>query len=226
MAYRSYRRTYKKKAYRKRGRRSYKRYGKRRSYHKPEVKSYLDAGGGLTPVGMTSIPNAWIESRITDVITNGTGASQRIGNQVFLTEYRAWGTLQGGQTATSVDELYNHVRFMLVQVDSGVNSLVTTNLTATVPLIRGVNDRYIKRVYKDMRKLIQFRATDQDGGGFYPNSVQWSFRYRWKKPLKITWTQIGATPDKQIVFGAISDSNGLPNPGIAQIGAYLKWIDP
>ena len=231
MVYRR-RRRFKRRFRRRFGRRGYKRIKKvirRTVTNMAETKSATYS----LPSTFGSIGTSW--SEIILMPSQGGLSSQIVGRRYEITGFSLFGSVMGGQSNTVADDKYNSLRIVAAVFDGDAAGLATgakwpTMLQGTATPIRVRNPTWpadgstqmIRRKLKD--KYITLTSVGRDSTGYMPAIRPVSFRFRFKKPLIVNYTNESGTlkPDKYLGIGMISDSVAVPAPGF--ITGALTWF--
>ena len=231
MVYRR-RKSFRRKARRRFGRRGYKRIKKvirRTVYNMAETKSAVI--GLNTAFG--SVSSTWSESIL--IPSQGGLSTQIVGRRYELVGFSLYGTVGGGQANTSADDKYNTLRIVAAIFDGDASGLapsakwptMSQGTSTPIRLRNPVNPadgstQMMRRKLKD--KVITLVSPGRDSTGYMPCIKTVGFRFRFKKPLIVNFTNESGTikPDKYVAIGMMSDSNIVPSVGF--ISGALTWF--
>jgi len=210
---------------RKNYKRSYgrKRYARKRStkvatksYVKKVVAENIETKYYESGFGMPSVGTGWtLNSNMVSNISIGTGITNRIGQKIRLTGLAWKGLIVGGQSNSVADESYNQFRVALMRTENTFSASSLSAVTLLMPITK-VNTTDLRSVMLDKIYLLQSPA--KNSTGFMPATKQVS-GYK-KLNIPVTFKSGSVLADSELNFGFISDSSGIPNPGIS--GGWLK----
>lgn len=211
-----------------------RRYRKKRSTKvAPKVKRYVQkaihkdvetkfANLNLT-ANFSSIGSGWTEYEMTN-ISQGTGISSRVGNQIRLRGLFIGGSIVGGQTNLATDDNRDTMRIIIALWDSANAIPLTTNLADMNSLVAKETSAGKGLVKKYVDTIVQLRSPGRDSTGYLP-----ALRY-FKKFVKLHNTLVryagsaSTTANRKLVISMISDSALVSHPGFTQ-GRHTLYFE-
>lgn len=206
------------------GRRSYRRSWTSR-YGTPELKKLYngDFQAGA-PGNWHSVGTTWATASVSQQIINGTICTQRVGSKVAIKKIMIYFPWQGGQNQSLTDDFYNKCRGMLWQATGPTDAPSFLALQDhSTPVMRGLNDQGLKRMIQQKKWLIKAREASSTYG-YLSNTRMIMFKKTFKRPLILWYTGTNGEAKYPLYFSLITDSSGVPNPGIPDALAtdYMK----
>lgn len=171
---------------------------------KMETKNYVD---NSTILGMSSVGNLGVIYDLSALIIQGVGAGQRIGNVIELKEFELFTTLLGGQTGSAFDDPYNVVRYALLHVSD-----INIGVPVFNQYLKGTTTNGLLAVYSPKNVLL--KPSHALTVGYSEATSKVSYRIRFKKGLKLTYSGQNGTANSPLVLWMASDSHTIPHPGL------------
>jgi len=168
-----------------------------------ELKYYQDTLGTMISVGTTVVAKP-----LAQLVANGPGINQRIGNAISATAVDIIGTLIGGQSNLVTDDAFNTVRISLVEGFPGTSPSGWTVSSLLDP-------RYftsMNKVWFD--KIIVLRSPSKDSTGYMPAVKEFKVKIRLPRvPFLYTGNSGASIKNSELYLCMVSDSSLAPNPG-------------
>lgn len=178
---------------------------------------------GALNTGFGAVTTAWSWTRFAPA--QGSASTSRIGRVCYLHGLTIHGTLAGGQSNSTLDDPTNQFRIHVGVWDPDVATPPCGTLGVQDLLIPGVEPRnlnasQLKRTLFDKTYLLQTKG--RDSTGYLPVQRQIKIHLRFKKPIKMSWTDEATSyPNKYVYLQMVSDSIALPSPGF--VSGYYIW---
>lgn len=193
----------------------------------PELKRSWQT---VASMNMGSIANAWVEMDMCGPIAQGTDSVQRVGRKISVSWVKFHGIFAGGAVgAGGFDDYFNSLRFVILVTKHNKTGAVQTPLATA-----GINGSYpmsktyiagLQTVIAD--RMIAFSNNPYGAGLAAPAMREVKIYHKFSPPLVVEYSGVAAgthTNSTQIYISAISDSAGVPNPGMTmghgEIGFY------
>lgn len=169
--------------------------------------------------GFSNIDDTWTED-ILSLVAQGTGANERIGNQIRIKSIEINGVIAQGSGEFLTDDPYNVVRMVMALWSGGTvtSPLQTATWSLDTPLRKLLCPQGMLKKYFDKYIPLQVTSTEKGGGdGYTPQVRRFKYFKYFKKGLLIDFGD-GTTnrPDKRLILSAKSDSTLTTNPGFVQ----------
>lgn len=201
---------------------------RRTVYSMAETKTYW-----YDLTSYSSISTTWRMQTLLPSV--GADFASIIGKKYALVGIRLTGTLAGGQSNTTADDQWNHVRIVACEM-TGTARVIPVNMPTLTWGIRTPirlkspvspadgTTAYIKRKLFD--KVYKIISPGRDGTGYMQGTKEVSIYKRFKKPLVLEYETNGqANPSSYVQVCFISDSVAVPSPGFVSGVLEFFWKD-
>lgn len=165
----------------------------------------------------SSVGNAWIE-RSMNQIQQGNEMWNRIGRSIKVKAIEMKGIIAQGSAESATDDAYNVMRVVIgLYNNKSLTPLASGGATLDIPISqRLVSNGQLLRKYMDKYIPLEVSSTEQgEGDGYTPSLRSFKYYKRFKKPIYITYNGTQTTDaNKYLMIAMLSDSAGIPNPGV------------
>lgn len=191
-----------------------------------ELKRNYQSHAGM---GFTSIGNTWIEWDAFGAIIPGTGINARVGRRIAVNSVKLKAVFSGGAIGSvGADDYYNVLRLVIwtgsmSNAGGALTPLVTSGVARDQPINNVSCNGLIKVLYD---QFISFTNQPYGANLCAPATKEITFFHRFKRPFIINYTGDGSYRNQQQIWIAvISDSTGVPNPGMIAGHWETTWYD-
>lgn len=175
-----------------------------------------------------SIPSTWIESDMSTT-PQGDGVSEHVGRSLLLKSLEIRGVVNSSAVGNILDDGWNVLRVIVGLFDGSVSTPLQTagisfndayfkSVGGSANLIKKYMDRYIALPVTGVEK--------GNGDGYTPGMKTFKYYKKFKKPIKITYSDGTSNyPDRRLIVACISDSGSVPHPGFVAGYMVARYVD-
>lgn len=163
-------------------------------------------------IGWSSIGNIWSERTL--VPSQGTGISNRVGNEYRIKSIEINGVIAEGSSEVVTDDPWNVMRIVIGLWD-GDNAAPLSGLNMNDVIRKTISPQGLMKKYYDKYIPLQVVSTEKgEGDGYVPTLRKFKYFKLFKKPIVIKFGgSTATTANKQLVVSMISDSLAISHPG-------------